>query len=295
LGILVNGYHSIISTAPEPNESGEWRKRITGYLLADDNIIIIDNIVFNVTSAELCAMVTTRNYSDRILGGNAIMTGDPTTSLWIVTGNSLQPIGDLVKRCFWIRLDPQRNDPEKRTGFRHGAYDELLGWVEDNRAALLRALLTLVRAWVVAGQPKPTGIASFGGFDRWVQVMGGVLQNAGLADFFKDPEQTYGDPDAEQWLPFLRAVSEVTYGQEFTVSELAKIAQDVQWDGSRIVPSNSAAKLRDNLPAELAKPVDTPKVSAELGYAFRKKRNAYYGPDNIHVAHTGNFIRCVFR
>jgi hypothetical protein len=106
-GIVVNGQQPVISTAPEPGESGEWRKRITSYLLAGHNIIVIDNVVFSVTSAELCAMVTTRNYSDRILGGNTIMTADPTTAMWVVTGNSLQPIGDLVKRCFWIRLDPQ--------------------------------------------------------------------------------------------------------------------------------------------------------------------------------------------
>jgi hypothetical protein len=122
-------------------------------------------------------------------------------------------------------------------------------------------------------------------------VVGGVLQNAGLNGFFQDPEQAYVDPDAEQWLPFLLAIGEVTYWQEFAVSELAKIAQDVQWNGSRNVPSKNATKLRNNLPGELAKSVDLPRFSADLGYAFRKKRNAYYGPDNIHVANTGNFTR----
>jgi hypothetical protein len=176
-------------------------------------------------------------------------------------------------------------------GFRHGAYDDFLSWVAANRAPLLRALLTLVRAWVIAGQPKPKGIASFGGFDRWAQVAGGVLQHAGLTGFFQDPEHAYVDPDVEQWLPFLQAAGAVTYWQEFSVSELVKIAHDVQWDGSRNIPSNNAAKLRDNLPGESAKSLDTPRFGAELGYAFRKKRNAYYGPDNIHVAHTNNFTR----
>jgi hypothetical protein len=290
-GILVDGHQPIIGTAPAPGESGEWRKRITSYLLAGHNIIVIDNIVFNVNSAELCAMVTTRTYSDRILGGNTIMTGDPTTSMWIFTGNSLQPIGDLVKRCFWVRLDPQRNDPEKRSGFRHGAYDDFLSWVAGNRAALLRALLTLVRAWVMAGQPKPKGIASFGGFDRWVEVVGGVLQNAGLTGFFQDPEQAYVDPDAEQWLPFLHAVAAVTYWDKFTIADLARIAQDVQWVGGRNIPSDNASKLRDHLPDELSKVLDTAKFRAALGYAFRKKKNSYSGPEAIHVANTGDTTR----
>jgi hypothetical protein len=66
----------------------------------------------------------------------------------------------------WLSTDPRRSDPEKRTGFKH---EELLIWVSANRAALLRALLTLVRAWVVAGQPDPKGVAIFGGFSRWVR------------------------------------------------------------------------------------------------------------------------------
>src|SRR5262249_23171763 len=97
--------------------------------------------------------------------------------------------------------------------------------------------------------------------------------------------------DVEQWFPFLRAVGDVTYWEEFTVSELSKTAQDVQWNGSINVPSQNAAKLRDNLPSELAKSVDMPKFSSDLGYAFRKKKNAYYGPDNIHVVNTGRLTR----
>jgi hypothetical protein len=286
VGVLANGYSTPVTTGPEPNESGEWRKKITTFLLAAENIITIDNIVFNLNSAELCALVTTRNYTDRILGSNTYMTADPLNSMWIFTGNALQPVGDLVKRCFWVRLDPKRSDPEKRGPFQH---EELLSWAAASRAPLLRALLTLVRSWVVAGQPKPQGIGPFGGFDRWVYVVGGTLQHAGLTDFFKDPEQAYTDPDAEQWLPFLQVIKEVTYNGEFTVAELAKIVEDVQFIGGRNVPSSNAAKVREHLPDELIKAIDSDGFRAALGYAFRRKKNTYYGPENIHIAHTGKF------
>jgi hypothetical protein len=289
VGIVANGYPTPVTTGPEPNESGEWRKKITTFLLAGESIVVIDNIVFNLNSAELCALVTTRNYTDRILGTNTSMTADPLNSMWIFTGNSLQPVGDLVKRCFWVRLDPQRSDPEKRTGFKH---EELLCWAAANRAMLLRALLTMVRAWVIAGEPVPQGVAPFGGFDRWIRVVGGIVQFAGFKQFFQDPVQaSYSDPDAEQWLPFLRAVEDVTYKGEFTTAELATTAQDVQWIGGHNVPSNNASKLRDHLPDELTKDIDTAKFRATLGYAFRKKRNTYYGPENIHIANTGKQTR----
>jgi hypothetical protein len=288
VGIVANGYPTPVTTGPEPGESGEWRKKITTFLLAGESIISIDNIVFTLNSAELCALVTTRNYVDRILGGNTFMTADPLNSLWIFTGNALQPVGDLVKRCFWVRLDPRRSDPEKRTGFKH---DQLLSWVTANRAPLLRALLALVRAWVVAGRPEPKGIAAFGGFSRWVHVVGGILQHAGIDQFFQDPEQAYSDPDAEQWLPFLQAVGEVTYWDKFTIAELAQIAQDVQWVGGRNIPSNNASKLRDHLPDELTRTLDTAKFRTTLGYVFRKKKDTCYGPQNIHIANTGKQSR----
>jgi hypothetical protein len=288
VGILANGYPTPVTTGPEPGEQGEWRKKITAFLLAGEGVICIDNVVFSLDSAELCAMATTRNYVDRILGGNTLMTADPLNSLWIFTGNALQPVGDLVKRCFWIRLDPQRSDPERRTGFKH---PELLSWVADNRAPLLQALFTLVRAWVVAGQPEPKGVAAFGGFGRWLRVVAGILQTAGMHQFFQDPEQAYSDPDSEQWLPFLQAVAEVTYGDKFTIAELTKSAQDVQWFGGRSQPSDNASKLREHLPDELVKEVDTPRFRAVLGYAFRKKKSTYYGLENIHIANTGERTR----
>jgi hypothetical protein len=166
-----------------------------------------------------------------------------------------------------------------------------LKWVTGNRPQILRSLLTLVRAWVVAAEPAPQGIPPFGGFDRWARAVGGVLQHAGFSKFFQDPQHAYTDPEAEQWLPFLLAVREVTYGDEFTVADVVKIARDVQWVGVRNVPSNNASKLRDHLPDELAKEVDTAKFGAELGYAFRKRKNTYYGLENIHIVNTGKQTR----
>jgi Bifunctional DNA primase/polymerase, N-terminal len=288
VGIVANGYPTPVTTGPEPNEGGEWRKKITTFLLAAETIVTIDNVVFNLNSAELCAVVTTRNYVDRILGSNTFMSADPLNSLWIFTGNGLQPVGDLVRRCFWIRLDPRRSDPEKRTGFKH---EELLVWVSANRAALLRALLTLVRAWVVAGQPDPKGVVALGGFNRWVRIVGGILQYVGIDQFFQDPEHAYSDPDAEQWLPFLEVLADVTYGEAFTIADITKIVQDVQWVGGCNIPSDNAAKLRDHLPDEVAKDLNTAKFRSTLGYAFRKKKNSYYGPESIHLANTGKTNR----
>jgi hypothetical protein len=121
--------------------------------------------------------------------------------------------------------------------------------------------------------------------------VGGILQNAGLTEFFRDPEKAYTDPDNEQWIPFLRAVGEVTYWDEFTIADLAKTAHDVQYVGGRTLPSQNAAKLRDSLPDELAKVVDSEQFRTKLTSAFRRKKNTYYGSENIHIAHTGKETR----
>jgi hypothetical protein len=288
LGILATGREATTTTAPAPAEGGEWRKKITTFLLSGETIIVVDNVVDSLNSPELCAMTTTRNYSDRVLGGNTSMSADPANAIWIFTGNGLQPKADLLRRCVWICLDPQCSDPQRRTDI---AEPNLPKWVSDNRAPLLRALFTLVRAWVVAGQPAPQGIGPFGSFDRWLNVVGGILQNAGLTEFFRDPEKAYTDPDAEQWIPFLRAIGEVTYWDEFTIADLAKTAHDVQYVSGRTLPSQNAAKLRDNLSEELAKVVDSEQFRTKLTSAFRRKKNTYYGSENIHIAHTGKETR----
>ena len=48
------------------------------------------------------------------------------------------------------------------------------------------AALTLIRAWIAAGRPK--GKKTLGKFEGWAEVMGGILQVAGVPGFLDQLE-----------------------------------------------------------------------------------------------------------
>jgi hypothetical protein len=280
IGLIVLGHTPPMTTSPEGRECGEWRKRITGFLLEGKPMVVIDNATFSIESAELCAVVTTPKFSDRLLGTNTTVEMD-SSCLWIFTGNALHPVGDIVRRCIWIRLDPKRSDPERRTGFRH---KDLMEWVLQHRADLIRSLLILGRWWVLKGSPLSTTVKPLGNFTRWAQVIGGVLESAGIPGFLGASE-AYIDPEIDEWMAFLTVIDEVTYQTPFTAKDVVDITHAVTLDplSKCNVPAANNEKLRAAMPEKLSESLDRQNFTSALGVAFRERQGRYYGDDGIHL------------
>ncbi len=83
---------------------------------------------------------------------------------------------------------------------------------------MLAAILTMAHAWVAAGKPIPEGLPPLGGYEDWVNTIGGVLAHAGFSDFLGNLEFMYQQADVEtpQWEGFLAAWQEV-FGAEPTI------------------------------------------------------------------------------
>lgn len=128
--------------------------------------------------------------------------------------------GDLARRSYWTRLDAEMARPWLRNGFKH---EDLLGWVKDHRAEILSALLAIVRAWFVAGQP-PAQVRSLGGFNDWAQKVGGVLEFSAVNGFLGNRTELYDSMDQEvgQWDGFLIVWREVQADHPITSAELKK-------------------------------------------------------------------------
>ena len=92
--------------------------------------------------------------------------------------------------------------PSQRSGFRH---PRLIAWVRANRARLVAACLTLCQAWIAAGRPK--GGRVVGSFESWSEVMGGVLEVAGIEGFLENIDETSEESDVETaaWAAFIGA------------------------------------------------------------------------------------------
>lgn len=159
--------------APTDDE-GELKKAILSILIAGDGVVLIDNVVAPVDSAALCAVLTTAIYADRILGVSKIVSA-PTTATWLLTGNSLEVVGDLTSRVLLSVLDPEVEHPESRP-FRR----DLAEYVLEHRGELVSAALTIPLAYVAASSPAIK--ASRSRFTEWDALVRNPLLWLGAAD-----------------------------------------------------------------------------------------------------------------
>ena len=189
---------------PTKQNEDEWRKKITSILMTSASFVLLDNIPDNTTidSPMLAATLTSREISDRLLGGNRIVTL-LSRVVWAASGNNLRVTGDLPRRSYSIRLDANAERPWERTGFR---IRDLEQHIDEHRGNLLAAALTIIRAWYTNGKPT-IPIPSLGSFQEWADTIGSVLAFAGIPGFLTNLEQTQvvQDESAQEWTAFFDA------------------------------------------------------------------------------------------
>ena len=218
---VATGRSAGMVTAPTGrNAEEEWRKRIFSLLREGRTLIVFDNVSIRIWSDTLAAALTSYTFSDRILGQSR--TDEvPQRATWLATGNNIALGGDLPRRCYWIRMDAKQSQPWTRKNFRH---PHLVEWISDTRGAILGAMLTLARAWVVAGKPRPDDLPVLGGFNSWVDTIGGVLAVAGIKGFLANLTNMHSQVAEEdgEWIGFLEGWWEEFSDRPVTVVEVYK-------------------------------------------------------------------------
>ena len=179
------------SVMVEGRDDEEWRKRLTAKLRQIPSVVLIDNLRRRLDASSVAAALTAPYWEDRILGKSET-TRFPIRCVWIATGNNPQFSNELARRLVRIRLDAHVDQPWRRDDFRHS---NLLAWVRANRARLVAACLTLGRAWIAAGKPRHAH--TLGSFEAWAEVMGGILEVAGVPGFLANLDEMYEAADAE--------------------------------------------------------------------------------------------------
>jgi hypothetical protein len=153
----------------------EFRKVLDGYAHAGARLVVIDNVAGPIDSAALNAYVTSHDLIEiRVLG----QTGQhaiPWTGVLVLTGNNLDPRGDLIRRILIARLEPDCERPEARDAFRHA---DLREYVTRSRPRLVAAALTMMRAYCLAGRPN-VGTGVWGSFESWSSLIPPAIKWAG--------------------------------------------------------------------------------------------------------------------
>jgi len=216
ISLIATGRAAAMMAAPKDDES--WRKLITSILIRGQLVATIDNIEQTLAPASLAAVLTSTTWQDRILGKSELVTL-PNRVTWIGTGNNIKLGIDMPRRCIWIKMDALMARPWQRGGWKHPRLRE---WVMENRGRLLAAILTIARAWAVAGMPAPENLPFLGGFEDYCRVVGGVMAFIGVGGFLGNLEAMYDETDVEtpQWEVFLETWHETIGERVMTAGEL---------------------------------------------------------------------------
>jgi hypothetical protein len=169
--------HTVQTTDEE-----EERKFITSKVLTAQPIVFIDECCHAFGSGPLQSVLTSGTWAPRLLGTNESPSYD-AYMVWLAAGNNVQfKSGDILRRTCMIRLVTDLDNPAERTGFE---IDDLPAYVEEHRAELFEAALTMLRAWLASGL-KANELDGWGGtwgsFDDWDRVIRGAIVFAGLTD-----------------------------------------------------------------------------------------------------------------
>ena len=274
IGRVATGRPPTTITAPKSEE--EMRKRLTAVLVEDPTgIVTLDNLEATLASESLAAMLTAPEWSDRVLGSTA-MTRLPVRWTPFATGNNVRLGGDLPRRVYECRLDPQVARPWTRTGFRH---DDLPGWIMAHRGELLAAILTMARAWYAAGKPK-ADVPTVGGFDEWAQTIGGILAYAGVEGFLGNLLELWetNDEEANEWEVFLDLWYRVWREERLTVGTLVGRLTENRGVIDESLPTSLVDAWSE---AAAGKPGS---FKRRLGKALAKHTDTIFGPYRLENA-----------
>jgi putative DNA primase/helicase len=201
----------------------EFRKSLTAVLREGQLITNLDNIELPLKSSELCMIITQEEFSDRLLGESTTLHL-PTNVFWTATGNNLTFRGDLANRALLCRIDAEKENPEERTF----AIKDLKAHLVENRARLVRAALTILRAFHLAGKPEPEEpLKAWGGFEEWSATIREPLVWAGASDPCKTRERILSeDPEKEAAGVALQQLAESFGDEDFVAGEAASRASE---------------------------------------------------------------------
>ena len=204
-------------------------KLLDSETLAASNYICFDNIRGILASQPLEGFMTTPTWTGRILGKTEMFEAENNASIFI-TGNNLNIGTDVMQRFLTIDLNIEEANVQDRQ-IKH-VIDDV--WLANpgNRHRILSALWALVRHWNRSGRPLATG-KPYLGFEQWGQILGGMVEHAGLGNILERPVLTNaGDTESSDMAELIGILSNDIRQAEYTFQQVIDIMNEnelVHW------------------------------------------------------------------
>jgi len=252
--VIATGQEAGMDPFPTGNHADEvLSKRLDTAAINGTPLVVFDNAAKTIGSPILDAFVTAARWTGRRFGTQQQFNVRNTTCAAVTANNP--PYGaDTRRRALRIRLEPDE-DPARRKFAR-----ELPRYAAERRAEIVAAILTVVRAYFVAGQPKHE-LPAWGSYESWsivreICVFAGLADPAGTRDLLEDHDTTL-----DELADVHRALAEghARYSDGMTMNQLARLASENEDS------CPSLFVLADRCPPQQ-------KLSLWLGYLCRKFR-----------------------
>jgi len=236
---------------PPVKEEEEMRKRLLALGRAGAKVIILDNLIGAVTSDCLCGWLTSPEFTDRVLGQSQSVTV-PTRSLLLLTGNNIQPRGDLCRRVLSCRIDPKTEKPWQR-GFDLDPAEYCL----EHRNQMVEAGLTVLRSALQGAEAPRDRLASF---EVWSDTIRRAVIFAGKLMGVQDPAKVISaafedDPETAKLRALLktwyeehgeRAILVADFCTDFTENPLRAAVMEIAGERGIINPRRLGRWLERN-------------------------------------------------
>jgi hypothetical protein len=201
----------------------ERRKALMSYFLSGVSYIIWDNIVrgTQISCPHIEKSCTAVYYADRRLGVSE-MVATAASTIHFFTGNNISPKGDLASRSLTVRLEADRADPENRI-YKH---PDIVGWTEDHRAEILKALYTILLGNPTLDEPRDAQMKTR--YKMWWRLVGSAVENAAKeagqqVDFQKLFQEQEDEDEDDSSLAFVLVGMKSRWPGGFKASEVCNV------------------------------------------------------------------------
>jgi hypothetical protein len=167
----------------------EFEKAITASLYEGRPTIFLDNLNHELSSAALASALTSGIWTGRILGKSHVPR-IPVRALWLLAANNGQISEELMRRVVPIRLDAALPNPASDRPPSYYIIPNLMEHLRNTRRDLVWAAHVLVQNYITVAAEDPERLAELTvdlpilqSFQRWSEVMGGILACAGIPGF----------------------------------------------------------------------------------------------------------------
>lgn len=172
---------------PLSRNEDERRKALFTAVQMQKNFLVYDNVAGEMDSATIASFLTSREWTDRILGRTGERTvRNSSATVWTGINPGFSP--ELQRRISLIKLDTKMANPETRDPSTFKVKGDFKTYIRQHRGDIIAACLTLVQFWMQSGRKNATG-RPLASFERWHWTIGGILESAGLTQFQANREE----------------------------------------------------------------------------------------------------------